>query len=98
MSQVIRGMPPLTLNTDGHPHPRENTLVVLAAVLGLLSFVTTFFYSLHILSSWTGLIGIVLAVAALWSSVTTAERFVTVIALGAASVGFYLGIAHGGLI
>ncbi len=30
-------------------------------------------------------------------SATTAERFVLVLGLGASAVGFFLGIAHGGL-
>jgi len=98
MAQTIRRMPPMTLNTDGHRHPRENSLVVAAAVLGLISFVTCYFDNLHLLASWTGLFGIGAALWGLFISVTTAERFVVVIALGAASVGFYVGVANGGLL
>ncbi|MFD0274947.1 hypothetical protein ACFVHB_13750 [Kitasatospora sp. NPDC127111] len=96
MATTFHGLP-LTLNTDGHRHPRENTLVGLTAVLGVLSFTTSFFYDLHILTSWTGLFGIITGLWGQFVSVTTAERFVLVVALGASAVGFYLGIARGGL-
>lgn len=96
MAQTVRRTPPFTLNTDGHPHPRENALVGVAAVLGLVAFTTSFFHSLHLISSWTGLIGILVALSGVFVSVTTAERFVLMISLGMASVGFYLGVARGG--
>ncbi|MFB7662698.1 hypothetical protein ACFC1R_01965 [Kitasatospora sp. NPDC056138] len=97
MAQTIRRFPQLTLNTDGNRHPRENTLVGITAVLGLIAFISAFFYNLHLLSSWTGLFGIVSGLWGQFVSVTTAERFVLMISLGAAAIGFYLGIAHGGL-
>ncbi|MFC8454842.1 hypothetical protein [Kitasatospora sp. NPDC057223] len=97
MALSMHRLPALTLNTDGHRHPRENTLVGVAAVLGVLAFTTSFFHGLHMLSSWTGLLG---AATGLWGqfvSVTTAERFVLVIATGMAAFGLGLGLAHGGL-
>ncbi|MFE6052149.1 hypothetical protein ACFQ6N_15450 [Kitasatospora sp. NPDC056446] len=97
MAQSVHRMPALTLNTDGHPHPRENTLVALTAVLGVIAFTTSFFHNLHLLSSWTGLAGIVTGFWGMFVSVTTAERFVLMITLGASAIGFYLGIARGGL-
>ncbi|MDH6127674.1 hypothetical protein [Kitasatospora sp. GP82] len=97
MAQTIRRFPQFTLNTDGNPHPRENTLVGIAAVLGLIAVVSAFFPSLHLLSSWAGLFGIIAGLWGQFVSVTTAERFVLMIALGMAALGFYLGIAHGGL-
>ncbi|WP_405018648.1 hypothetical protein OHV05_18300 [Kitasatospora sp. NBC_00070] len=97
MAQTVRRTPPFTLNTDGHPHPRENTLVGIAAVLGLLAFTTAFFHNLHLLSSWAGLFGIAIALWGQFVSVTTAERFVLMVSLGMSGVGFYLGMAHGGL-
>jgi hypothetical protein len=96
VAQTIRRFPAITLNTDGHPHPRENTLVGIAALFGLLAFVSCFFHNLHIMSSWTGLIGIITGMWGQFVSVTTAERFVLVISTGAAAIGFYLGLAHGG--
>ncbi|MQS13214.1 hypothetical protein F7Q99_13205 [Streptomyces kaniharaensis] len=97
MAQSVQRMPALTLNTDGHPHPRENTLVALTALLGTIAFTTSFFHNLHILTSWTGLFGIVTGLWGMFISVTTAERFVLMITLGASAIGFYLGIARGGL-
>ncbi|MGW2370837.1 MULTISPECIES: hypothetical protein [Kitasatospora] len=98
MAQSVHRMPALTLNTDGHPHPRENTLVALTAVLGAIAFTTSFFYNLHVLTSWTGLAGIVTGLWGMFVSVTTAERFVLMITLGASAIGFYLGIARGGMV
>lgn len=96
MAQTVRRFPALTLNTDGHTHPRENTMVAVAAVFGVLAFVSCFFDNLHIMSSWTGLVGIVTGMWGQFISVTTAERFVLVISVGMSAVGFYLGLAHGG--
>ncbi|GAA0701676.1 hypothetical protein GCM10010193_65640 [Kitasatospora atroaurantiaca] len=96
MAQTIRRFPQLTLNTDGRPHPKENTLVGLTVVFGLLSFVSSFFYNLHIMSSWTGLAGVVTGLWGQFISVTTAERFVLVIALVASAFGLGIGMAHGG--
>ncbi|MFD7642896.1 hypothetical protein ACFV4P_19790 [Kitasatospora sp. NPDC059795] len=89
--------PQFTLNTDGNPHPRENTLVGVTLLLGAVAFVTSFFYHLHLLSSWTGLAGIITGMIGLFVSVTTAERFLVVIGTGAAAFGLFLGVAHGGL-
>jgi hypothetical protein len=86
-----------TLNSDGQPHPLENTLVAVTLALGLVAFVTAFFYGLHLLSSWTGLVGILTGAYGQYRSVTTAERYGLIIGLGLAAVGFYLGMAHGGL-
>src|SRR5438105_2676540 len=76
MAQTIRRFPALTLNTDGHAHPRENALVGLTAVLGLIAFITSYWHHLHILSSWTGLGGVITGLWGQFISVTTAERFV----------------------
>lgn len=86
-----------TLNTDGQPHPLENTLVAVTLTLGLVSFVTSFFYNLHLLTSWTGLVGILIGAFGQYRSQTTAERYGLVIGLGLTAVGFYLGMARGGL-
>jgi hypothetical protein len=96
MAHAIRNIP-LTLNTDGKAHPVENALAAATAVLGLVAAVSSIWSGLHLLSSWTGLVGIVTGGWGQMISVTTAERFVTVIGLGAAGVGFFLGMAHGGL-
>ncbi|MEU5097830.1 hypothetical protein [Streptomyces sp. NPDC020996] len=83
--------------TDGKPHPLQDTLLAVTGVLGVLAFVTGFFGSLHLLSSWTGLVGVLTGAYGQWISVTTRERFGFVLGLGASAVGFFLGMAHGGL-
>ncbi|MFC8367053.1 MULTISPECIES: hypothetical protein [unclassified Streptomyces] len=83
--------------TDGKPHPLQDTLMAVTLVLGITSFITAMFHHLHLLSSWTGLVGILTGVYGQWISVTTRERFGLVLGLGAAAVGFFLGMAHGGL-
>lgn len=83
--------------TDGKPHPLQDTLLAVTLVLGITSFITAMFHHLHLLSSWTGLVGILTGAYGQWISVTTRERFGLVLGLGAAAVGFFLGMAHGGL-
>lgn len=85
------------LNSDGKAHPVENTFVAATLVLGAIAFITAHFHSLHLLSSWTGLVGIITGAWGQFISATTAERFLLVIGLGAAAFGFFLGMAHGGL-
>ncbi|GGX12155.1 hypothetical protein GCM10010297_36930 [Streptomyces malachitofuscus] len=83
--------------TDGKPHPVQDTLLAVTLVLGITSFITAMFHHLHLLSSWTGLVGILTGAYGQWISVTTRERFGLVLGLGASAVGFFLGMAHGGL-
>lgn len=83
--------------TDGKPHPLQDTLMAVTLVLGITSFITAMFHHLHLLSSWTGLVGILTGAYGQWISVTTRERFGLILGLGAAAVGFFLGMAHGGL-
>jgi hypothetical protein len=83
--------------TDGKPHPVQHTLLAVTLVLGVTSFVTAQFDNLHLLSSWTGLVGIGTGAYGQWISETTRERFGLILGLGASGVGFFLGMAHGGL-
>ena len=83
--------------TDGKRHPLQDTLLAVTLVLGITSFVSAMFHDLHLLSSWTGLVGILTGAYGQWVSVTTRERFGLILGLGAAGVGFFLGMAHGGL-
>ncbi|MBB5934128.1 hypothetical protein [Streptomyces zagrosensis] len=85
------------LDTDGKPHPVQNTFAAATVVLGVVAFVTAMFHDLHLISSWTGLVGIITGAWGQFISATTAERFVLIIGLGAAAVGFFLGMARGGL-
>lgn len=98
MAQAMRPDPGHSLfATDGKPHPLQDTLVAVTLVLGVLSFVVGFFDNLHLLASWSGLIGILTGAYGQFISATTRERFALIVGLGAAGVGFYLGMAHGGL-
>jgi hypothetical protein len=83
--------------TDGKPHPLQDALLAVTLVLGITSFITAMFHSLHLLSSWTGLLGIATGAYGQWVSVTTRERFGLILGLGAAGIGFFLGMANGGL-
>ncbi|SFD21863.1 hypothetical protein [Streptomyces aidingensis] len=96
MAQAVHG--PLSfLNTDGRPHPRENALAVVTLVLGAVALAFGFVPALNMVASWVGLAGIVTGGWGQMVSATTAERFVVVIGLGGAGLGFYLGMANGGL-
>ncbi|MCX2922242.1 hypothetical protein [Streptomyces sp. NEAU-W12] len=83
--------------TDGKPHPVQKALLAVTLVLGVTSLVTAMFHQLHLLSSWTGLVGILTGAYGQWISETTRERFGLILGLGAAAIGFFLGMAHGGL-
>lgn len=85
------------MNTDGKAHPVENGFALATIVLGVVAFITAHFHDLHLVSSWAGLVGILVGARSQMISATTGERFVTIIGLGAAAVGFFLGMAHGGL-
>jgi hypothetical protein len=85
--------------TDGKPHPLQDTLLAVTLVLGLTAFLTAIISDdLHVLSSWAGLVGILTGAYGQWVSETTRERFGLILGLGASSVGFFLGMMHGGLI
>ncbi|MGJ5754675.1 hypothetical protein FB563_2854 [Streptomyces puniciscabiei] len=83
--------------TDGKRRPLQDALTAATLVLGVLSFITSFFHGLHLLSSWTGLVGLAVGIYGQWISVTTRERFGLVIGMGASGVGFLISMANGGL-
>ncbi|MEV8532282.1 hypothetical protein [Streptomyces sp. NPDC051211] len=98
MAQAMRSQSSISLlATDGKPHPLQDALLAVTLVLGAVAFVTAFFHNLHLLSSWTGLIGILTGAYGQFISETTRERFALIIGLGASAIGFFLGMAHGGL-
>ncbi|MFG3496065.1 hypothetical protein [Streptomyces sp. NPDC047928] len=98
MAQAFQRHPSSSLfATDGKPHPLQDTLMAVTLVLGLLAFITAQFHSLHLISSWSGLIGIITGAYGQFISVTTRERTLLIIGLGAAAIGFFLGMARGGL-
>jgi hypothetical protein len=85
--------------TDGKPHPLQDALLAVTLVLGLTAFLSAIIdEDLHLLSSWAGLVGILTGAYGQWISETTRERFGLILGLGASGVGFFLGMAHGGLI
>jgi hypothetical protein len=83
--------------TDHKPHPLQDTLLAVTLVLGATAFATGLFDDLHLISSWTGLAGILTGAGGQFVSETTRQRFGLILGLGAAGVGFFLGMAHGGL-
>ncbi|MER6564795.1 hypothetical protein ABT288_00960 [Streptomyces sp. NPDC001093] len=83
--------------TDGKRRPLQDALTAATLALGVLSFITSFFSGLHLLSSWTGLVGLLVGVYGQWISVTTRERFGLVVGMGASGVGFLISMANGGL-
>lgn len=98
MAQAMRPDPGHSLlASDGRPHPLQDTLVGVTLFLGVLSFITAQFHGLHVLASWTGLVGILTGAYGQFISVTTRERFALIVGLGASAVGFYLGMFYGGL-
>ncbi|WHM37726.1 hypothetical protein [Streptomyces sp. BPTC-684] len=83
--------------TDGKPHPLQDAFMAVTVALGALAFITAFFHNLHLVSSWAGLVGILTGAYGQFISETTRERFLLILGLGASAVGFFLGMAHGGL-
>ncbi|MFD7917931.1 hypothetical protein ACFV3R_01645 [Streptomyces sp. NPDC059740] len=86
------------LNNDGRSHPKENALAAITFVLGAVAVATAAFYNLHLISCWFGLVAIVTGAWGQFISATTGERFLLVIGMGMAALGFGLGLAHGGLL
>lgn len=84
------------LASDGKPHPVQDTLLVVTVLLGATAAISSIFSSLHVLSSWTGLVGVITGGYGQYISETTRERFGLVIGLGAAGLGLFIGMAHGG--
>ena len=85
------------LATDNKPHPLQDTLLAVTLVLGVTALITAAFNNLHLISSWAGLIGIITGASGQFISETTRERLGLILGLGASAIGFFLGMAHGGL-
>ncbi|MEU9980388.1 hypothetical protein [Streptomyces sp. NPDC050856] len=98
MAQVFHRHPSSSLfASDGKPHPLQDTLMAVTLALGVIAFITAQFHSLHLISSWAGLVGIVTGAYGQYISETTRERTLLIIGMGASAIGFGLGMAHGGL-
>lgn len=98
MAQAVRHNPVSMLLDDGRAHPLESSLAAVTVLLGVVAFATAMSQGLHVLSAWTGLVGIVTGAWGQFISATTGERFALIIGMGGAAFGFYLGMAHGGLL
>jgi len=97
MSQTVSPQHHFILNTDGRRHPMANTLALLAFCLAVISAVSAWYPSTHLIGAWTGGFGLI---TGLWSqmiSATTAERWINVSAMIVSGVGLLFGLAHGGL-
>ena len=99
MAQAVRHNPFSMVLDDSKAHPLESSLAAVTVAVGLVAFLTALVWpGLHVLSTWTGLVGIVTGAWGQFISATTGERFALIIGLGGAALGFYLGMAHGGLL
>ena len=98
MAQAARHNPVSLLLDDRKAHPLENTFAAATLLLGAVAFMTAMWHGLHVVSAWTGLVGIITGAWGQFISATTVERFALIIGLGGAAVGFYLGMANGGLL
>ncbi|GAA1289356.1 MULTISPECIES: hypothetical protein [Streptomyces] len=98
MAQAVRPNTTTSLfATDGKPHPLQDSLVAVAMILGAIAIISSLFSSLHLVSSWAGLIGVLTGAYGQFISVTTRERFGLILGLGASAIGLFIGMAHGGL-
>jgi len=86
----------LTLNSDGQPHPLENSLAVFTLITGLIVFAVGWVIKLHVLASVLGIVSMLVGLYAQLISATREERMIIVTGLVAAFVGTALGFAHGG--
>ena len=88
----------LTLNSDGHRHPVENTLAIATVVCGLVAFAALFFPGGHVIASWFGTLGFGTGLYSQYVSATTPQRSLNVVGLVASFLGVALGIAGGGFL
>lgn len=88
----------LTLNTDGRPHPVENTLAVATLACGLVAFTATFFPAAYLVASWVGTLGFGTGLYSQYVSATTPQRSLNIVGLVASFLGLALGIARGGFL
>ena len=92
-----RHRPLATLDRDRRAHPRQLGLALATLLLGALAALAAFSPGLHLVSSWAGLAGLLVAAPTYLLSATTATRFLLVVGGAAAGLGLLLGMAHGGL-
>jgi hypothetical protein len=88
----------LTLNTDGHRHPVQNSLTAFTFIVGIVALATGFNRHLHSVASICGAAGLVVGLFTQLISATREERIFIVAGIIAAFVGLALGVAHGGFV
>lgn len=89
-------LPHVTLNTDGKPHPVENSLTVFTIVAGLVGFGLGFIVRMHLAATVTGGAAFLVGLYAQLISATRAQRMLIVVGVTGGFVGMGLGFAHGG--
>lgn len=77
-------------------HPLEDAMALATIVAGLIAFVTGLIHPAHLAAVVFGAIGFLVGLYSQLVSATTTQRWFNVIGIGAAFVGFGLGLAHGG--
>lgn len=95
-SQPHLHLPHVTLNSDGRPHPVENTLAMITLVTGVAALALGFVVAQHLPAVLLGLIALFVGLYDQLISATREERVIIVAGLVAAFVGAGLGFAHGG--
>jgi hypothetical protein len=99
LSNVVKThshLPHVTLNSDGRPHPLENTLAIVTLVTGVAAFALGFVVAQHLSAVILGLVALATGMYVQMISATREERIIIVTGLVAAFVGAGLGFAHGG--
>ena len=99
MSNVVKThphLPHVTLNSDGKPHPLENTLTLVTFVVGIAAFVLGFIVAEHLAAAALGLAAVFVGLYVQLISATREERIIIMAGVVAAFVGAGLGFAHGG--
>lgn len=101
MPHVIRTqprlhMPHVSLNSDGEPHPLENTLTWVTLVTGVAALALGFIVAQHLAAVVLGLLALSIGMYVQLISATREERILIVTGLVSAFVGAGLGFAHGG--
>jgi hypothetical protein len=85
------------INTDGERHPKENALAFLTVGLAIVSLACAALPAWHVLGSWTGLVGAATGGFDQFISKTRGERWIIIVGLVGAALGFGLNLANGGL-
>jgi hypothetical protein len=89
-------LPHVTLNSDGQPHPLENTLALVTFVVGIAAFACGFIVATHLPAAVLGVAALIVGMYVQLISATREERIIIMAGVVAAFVGAGLGFAHGG--